>query len=171
MSVSHDSAGAVQVKVRLPRALHRRLAGAAAVHGTSLNREIADHLERAVLTDHAGADRARLSGALGGATADPAVWVAAFAPDKPKGSHTTAERCRDFRIVFLDGGASEEQVRRVLWQVLEWAHIWRPVVQPGDPYMTHFRDGERNLGLRILATVHAEPEAAPTEAEADQPKE
>ena len=66
----------------------------------------------------------------------------------------------DFCAVF-HGHSTPEQGRRVLWQLLDWARIYRPV-KANDPYETYFRDGERNMGLRIIRTMHAEPAAAVT---------
>ena len=60
----------------------------------------------------------------------------------------------DFATVFLRGPAG----RRALYKILEWGHLYQPVFVAGDPYGTAFRDGERNLALRILAALNAEPE-------------
>ena len=66
---------------------------------------------------------------------------------------------RDFATVFL----RERAGRRALYKILEWGHLYRPVFVAGDPYGTAFRDGERNLALRILAALNAEPEETPDE--------
>ena len=75
-------------------------------------------------------------------------------------SYTQGDRYRDFRAVF-HGHSTPEQGRRVLWQLLDGARIYRPV-KADDPYETYFRDGERNMGLRIIRTMHAEPDGAVT---------
>ena len=69
--------------------------------------------------------------------------------------YTDADRYRDFRRVFL--GTAEG--RRCLYQIFDWAHVFHSSVAPGDPYMTHFQDGERSIGLQILAVLNAEPAA------------
>lgn len=74
-----------------------------------------------------------------------------------------AERFRDFRTVF-----ATEAGRRVLWQILEWAHLFRPVAVHGDSTETYRRDGERNVGLRILATLNAEPLARDEQARGEE---
>jgi hypothetical protein len=74
-----------------------------------------------------------------------------------------ADRYRDFRQVFL----ATDQGRRVLYEIFTWANLFRAVFIPGDPYATHYRDGERNIGLKILATLNAEPVAPQAEAEYD----
>jgi len=38
-----------------------------------------------------------------------------------------------------------------LWELLSAAHMFQQSYVPGDPYATAFRDGERNLGLRVLS--------------------
>lgn len=65
------------------------------------------------------------------------------------------DRHRDFRAVFL----STPEGRRCLYQIFEWAHLFHSCVVPGDPYMSHYQDGERAIGLQILAVLNAEPEA------------
>ena len=70
------------------------------------------------------------------------------------------DRLRDFRAVFR-GDSTPEQGRRVLWQVLAWCRLFRPVAAPGDPYETYRRDGERNIGLKILAVLNAKPPDSP----------
>jgi hypothetical protein len=66
------------------------------------------------------------------------------------------DRYRDFRAVFL-GHSTPEQGNRVLWQIFEWTRMYQRVAAPGDPHETYFRDGERNIGLRILVTLTAPP--------------
>lgn len=68
-----------------------------------------------------------------------------------------ADRYRDFRRVFLDTAEG----RRCLYQIFDWAHVFHTSAAPGDPYMTHFQDGERSIGLQILSVLNAEPAAEP----------
>lgn len=69
------------------------------------------------------------------------------------GRYTRMDRYRDFRAVFM----ATPQGRRVLWQILAWGRMYAPVAKTGDPHMTYFRDGERNIGLRIMQAMNAEP--------------
>jgi hypothetical protein len=71
--------------------------------------------------------------------------------------YTETDRYKDFRAVFL-GRSGPEQGNRVLWQILEWTRMYQRVAAPGDPHETYFRDGERNIGLRILVTLNVEPD-------------
>jgi len=68
-----------------------------------------------------------------------------------------ADRYRDFRRVFL----ATQEGQRCLYQIFEWAHVFHSSVVPGDPYMTHYQDGERSIGLQILSVLNAEPAAVP----------
>ena len=70
--------------------------------------------------------------------------------------YTAVDRYRDFRAVFF-GESTPQQGKRVLWQILEWCRLFRPVSAPGDPHETYRRDGERNIGLKIFMTLNAEP--------------
>ncbi|MEO3429728.1 hypothetical protein AAFN88_12760 [Pelagibius sp. CAU 1746] len=71
--------------------------------------------------------------------------------------YTAIDRYRDFRAVFF-GESTPQQGKRVLWQILEWCRLFRPVSAPGDPHETYRRDGERNIGLRIFMALNAEPD-------------
>jgi hypothetical protein len=81
--------------------------------------------------------------------------------------YTAAERYRDFRAVFF-GDSTAQQGRRVLWQILEWCRLFRPVSVAGDPHETYRRDGERNIGLRIFMVLNAEPQSEPGEEAAHE---
>lgn len=89
---------------------------------------------------------------------------AAVGPD-----YSAVDRFRDFRAVFF-GESTPEQGKRVLWQILEWSRLFRPVAAPGDPHETYRRDGERNIGLKIFMTLNAEPaHDRPEEALSEKP--
>ncbi len=70
------------------------------------------------------------------------------------------DRYRDFRRVFLE----TEQGRRVLYEILTWAHIGHASAPRSkfNPYETMFSDGERNIGIKLMVTMNAEPTARPT---------
>ena len=71
------------------------------------------------------------------------------------------QRWQDFRAVLTE----TPEGQRVLWQLLEWSRLYRPVAVHDEPHMTYFRDGERNMGLRVLATLNAEPPAADSDGD------
>ncbi|GAB4377358.1 MAG: hypothetical protein Kow00114_41630 [Kiloniellaceae bacterium] len=81
--------------------------------------------------------------------------------------YTAVDRYRDFRAVFF-GESTPQQGKRVLWQILEWCRLFRPVSAPGDPHETYRRDGERNIGLKIFMTLNAEPDEPASEPRAAQ---
>ncbi len=88
---------------------------------------------------------------------DPRVFFDQLAKAKLGERYGEDDRYRDFRAVFL-GQSGPEQGNRVLWQILEWTRMYQRVAAPGDPHETYFRDGERNVGLRILVTLNVEPD-------------
>lgn len=100
---------------------------------------------------------------------DPEAFFDALRRAKLGGRDTALERYRDFRAVFL-GDSTALQGQRVLWQILAWCRIFRPVSVPGDPHETYRRDGERNIGLRIFMTLNAEPPAAPEDQQGEEDK-
>lgn len=69
------------------------------------------------------------------------------------GLRTDMDRYREFRLVFL----STEAGKRVLHDILAWGHIYRSSKRP-DPHDTSFREGERNLALKIMTAIHVEPQ-------------
>lgn len=76
----------------------------------------------------------------------------------PSSNYTPKERYHDFRKVF---GTPEGQ--RVMREVLSWCHMFKPSVigNPIDPYAVTMKEGERNIGLRLLSTFHNEPPERP----------
>ncbi|MEQ8356726.1 MAG: hypothetical protein RH942_14380 [Kiloniellaceae bacterium] len=87
---------------------------------------------------------------------DPEAFFEALRRASLGRRYTRADRYRDFRAVFF-GESTPLQGKRVLWQILEWCRLFRPVSAPGDPHETYRRDGERNIGLKIFMTLNAEP--------------
>lgn len=73
-------------------------------------------------------------------------------------NYTAKERYHDFRRVF---GTPEGQ--RVMREVLSWCHMFKPSVfgNPIDPHLVVLKEGERNIGLRLLSTYHNEPPERP----------
>lgn len=48
-----------------------------------------------------------------------------------------------------------ETGRRVLWNLLTLCHVFQPSYRPGAPAeATAFREGERNVGLQIMAMMN-----------------
>lgn len=106
---------------------------------------------RAVTRQQGEIDRLRAQLA-GCGEADPEAFFEALMRARLGEGYGPVERYRDFRQVFASPAG-----RRVLWQILEWAHLFRPVAVRGDSSETYRRDGERNIGLRMLAVLNAEP--------------
>jgi hypothetical protein len=87
---------------------------------------------------------------------DPMEFFARLMRAKLGEGYGAMERYKDFRAVFM-GQSDAAQGNRVLWQIFEWARLYGRVATPGDPHETYFRDGERNIALRILAALTSEP--------------
>lgn len=69
------------------------------------------------------------------------------------------EKYQDFRTVLMGTDAG----KRVLREILSWGGLFRPTVlgTPIDPYRMAVREGQRNLALKLLDTVHNEPPERP----------
>ena len=75
------------------------------------------------------------------------AWSDDYSPD---------ERYADFRRVLL----GSEGGKRVLHQILAWSRLWGTSFDP-NPNIAAFREGERNIGLRIIAALENEPRPRP----------
>jgi len=73
----------------------------------------------------------------------------------------------DFKHVFLGSEAG----RRVLYEILAWSHQWRTSFTAGETDSTNFKEGERNIGLRIMAALHNDPKPLPQRQRQRAPKE
>lgn len=93
------------------------------------------------------------------APSDPQALFADLAATRRGLDYGEADRRRDFRNVFLGSVAG----RRVLYEILAWSRVFASTFVPGDAYATHWREGGRDVGLRILAVLDAD-RAAPDAA-------
>jgi len=66
---------------------------------------------------------------------------------------------REFRSVFL----TTDEGKRVLSQIMNWAHVMRSTADP-EPIQMGILNGERNIGLKILSAIESEPKHLPTKA-------
>lgn len=75
--------------------------------------------------------------------------------------YTPMDRYRDFKKVF-----GNVEGKRVLRELLSWGRVFRaPVLgKPIDPLAMAVALGERNIALKLLATVHTEPVDKPQRA-------
>lgn len=73
----------------------------------------------------------------------------------------------DFKHVFLGSEAG----KRVLYQILGWSHLWDPSFVAGESDTTAFKEGERNVALRILAALRSDPKPLPQRQRQRAPKE
>jgi hypothetical protein len=74
--------------------------------------------------------------------------------------YSAIDRRRDFRAVF-----ETEQGRRVLHQIFAWCHMGQCSFIPGHGSdVALFRDGERNVALKILSALYGREEVRPTTA-------
>lgn len=81
------------------------------------------------------------------------------------GRYDPMDRYRDFRAVFL----ATPTGLKVLHEIMGWARLFRSSAWPHfDNNRTNFHEGERNLALRILATINKEPTERPERAHSDE---
>lgn len=59
-----------------------------------------------------------------------------------------AQEARDY--AWLMGSPAG---RRILWQILSEAGVYRVSMAP-DPYQTAFKEGRRDIGLRVLTRIN-----------------
>lgn len=92
---------------------------------------------------------------LFGTSADPEKFLDVLQASRSK-NYTRAERYRDFRQVFM-GNSSPEQGQRVLAEIFKEGMMFRNGVVAGDPQETAARAGKRDLCVRIMALLNADP--------------
>ena len=79
----------------------------------------------------------------------------------PVEGYAPMDRYRDFKDVF-----STDQGKRVLREILSWGRVFRSpsFSSPIDPYAMAVTFGERNMALKLLATINHEPRTQATTA-------
>ncbi len=65
------------------------------------------------------------------------------------GYSRSKQMIEDFNNVFQSTPAG----KRVFYQIMDWAGFHKATYVKGDPYDTHVKLGERNIGARIWATT------------------
>lgn len=95
---------------------------------------------------------------------DPLEFLASLPANGP--GYTDMDRYRDFRKVLM----GSDEGKRVLREILSWGHMFKPPVhgRPIDPLAMAIDGGERNMALRLLATVNQEPPERPQRARQQQ---
>lgn len=76
-----------------------------------------------------------------------------------KSYRNSMDRFKDFHTVFM----TTQQGRRVLAEIMTWGHLWDAIPSSGpiDEKAIMFKLGERNMALKLMATLNAEPPAKP----------
>jgi len=75
-------------------------------------------------------------------------------------TYSPEEKYHDFRQLFM----GTEQGKRVYAEILSWSHIFQSNVSGAgtiDVNRTLVREGERNIGLKLLGAVNVEPPLTP----------
>lgn len=75
------------------------------------------------------------------------------------GEYTPMDRYRDMRQVFL----GSDQGKRVLREILAMGHMFQTSFST-DSGTTAFKEGERNMALRVLTAITKEPKERPDRA-------
>lgn len=81
-------------------------------------------------------------------------------PEQVNAARKKASRKKTQRLVVIQALMQHEDGRRWMRELLQRCHIYGNCLVQGDPYGTHFRMGEENIGKMIMADVI---EAAPAE--------
>jgi len=97
--------------------------------------------------------------------ADPAAIAEAekvlerpYNADDPKQVNEARKRAgrRDRERLSVLGGLMDlKDGRAWMYSILEACHAFQPSFVPNDPYSTAFKEGERNIALRLLADIMA----------------
>ena len=87
---------------------------------------------------------------------DPTLETLASLPTTE--GYTPNDRWHDFKKLF-----NSDEGKRALREILSWCHLLKPSIigSPVDSHLMAMREGERNIGLRLLATINNEPHLKP----------
>lgn len=91
-----------------------------------------------------------------GTNADPEKFIETLQTAR-SANYTRRDRYADFRQVFM-GHSSPEQGQRVLAEIFKEGMMFRNGIVQGDPQETAARAGRRDLCVRIMAIMNADPE-------------
>lgn len=72
---------------------------------------------------------------------------------KSKTSDDVIQQHMRFQQVF-----GSEAGKAVLYDLMKFGHMLHSSFSPKDPYETAFREGERNIVLRIMSVLEMDPE-------------
>lgn len=68
-------------------------------------------------------------------------------------ARTAKDKAKDLDLA-LKAIMEHRQTRAWVWDLISACGLYRASVRAGDPHMTYFHEGERNVGLRLLAQLH-----------------
>jgi len=73
--------------------------------------------------------------------------------------YSKRDRYQDFHQLFKSAKG-----KRVLREMLSWGRMFKTSASasPVDPYLMAIREGQRNMAIRLLATINQEPVEQPT---------
>lgn len=77
-------------------------------------------------------------------------------PVKVRGRNNRLKAREELRLRLISDFLGNKDGREWMYELLSDCHIYHPSHVPGDPYSTAFREGERNIGLRILSDIPAD---------------
>ena len=98
------------------------------------------------MSEPAATAEAEIVGGVSYDTSDPAVV---------NNARKKAGRQKREELSVVGALMETRQGRGWLYGMLERTHIFQPSFVPGDTHQTAFREGERNVGLMILADIQA----------------
>ncbi len=88
-----------------------------------------------------------------GSMPGPEALFADLVAVRANSPYSETDRRRDFTHLFFGSAAG----KRVLYELLAWSHLFTSSFVPGDSHATHWREGGRDVGLRILAALTPKP--------------
>lgn len=75
---------------------------------------------------------------------------------KVKSRNKRLKAKEEIRLQLIAKFLSTKDAREWMYELLSGCHIYSPSHVPGDPCSTAFNEGERNVGLKIVADIPTE---------------
>lgn len=75
---------------------------------------------------------------------------------KVKGRNKRLKAKEELKLRLISNFLSSKDAREWMYDLLSDCHLYAPSHVPGDSHSTAFREGERNIGLRVLSDIPTE---------------
>ena len=74
-------------------------------------------------------------------------------PEAVNAARKKSARYKYKRLEVIKALLSQRETRQWLYEIMEWCHVFHTTFVQNQPDSSAFREGERNIGLRLLSDL------------------